>query len=198
MRRTPSAICRRQGRHFSVGIGRPSAGDKGSSSSPPCAQKHPGCNPIPRVLDEFTVHGPNGVHTCYTTEPARCNLHGVSLSRLFFFFFTEVARALVGGLTLALAYTHLQGYVHGGLLVLMFFSIPRDIRLISKTTLDVHLQNILVKIPSSFHQLSSEQLYEKYGKSELYTITQRDGKPISSPNIPQQAVVPLYLGKPCS
>lgn len=75
-------------------------------------QQRLGRNSIPCLLDEFEVHGPNGAHACYTTAPARCNLSEVSFSRLFPL---EVARALVGGLTLALAYTHSQGYVHGGL-----------------------------------------------------------------------------------
>lgn len=72
---------------------------------------HPGRKSIPFPLDEFEVHGPNGTHPCYTMAPARCNLREVSFSRLFP---VEVARALSGGLTLAIAYTHSQGYVHGG------------------------------------------------------------------------------------
>lgn len=40
-----------------------------------------------------------------------------------------------------------------------------------------------------------EQLYEEYGKPETVTIKRRDGKPLSSPNIPHKAVLPLYLGK---
>jgi serine/threonine protein kinase len=74
---------------------------------------HPGQRSIPYPLDEFDVHGPNGTHLCYTMAPARCNLREVSFSRLLPL---EVARALSGSLTIALAYTHSQGYVHGGLL----------------------------------------------------------------------------------
>lgn len=80
------------------------------SSAP--VRQNLGRNSIPCLLDEFKVRGPNGVHVCYTTTPARCNLSEVSFSRLFSL---EVSRALVGGLTLALAYTHSRGYVHGGL-----------------------------------------------------------------------------------
>ncbi|RLL98661.1 hypothetical protein CFD26_107700 [Aspergillus turcosus] len=101
--------------------------------------------------------------------PARCNLREVSFSRLFPI---EVARALSGGLVLAIAYTHSQGYVHG----------------------DVHLRNVLVKLPSGFDQLSIEQLYEEYGEPETVTITERDGK-LLPPNVPEKAVIPLYLGK---
>jgi serine/threonine-protein kinase SRPK3 len=75
---------------------------------------HPGRKSIPSPLDEFELHGPNRTHPCYTMAPARCNLREVSFSRLFPL---GVARALSGGLTLAIAYTHSQGYVHGGFVI---------------------------------------------------------------------------------
>lgn len=81
-------------------------------------QQRLGRNSIPCLLDEFEVHGPNGTHVCYTTAPARFNLSEVSFSRLFPL---EVSRALVGGITLALAYIHSQGYVHGGLMMFSIF-----------------------------------------------------------------------------
>lgn len=70
-----------------------------------------GLDSIPVPLDEFEVTGPNGTHPCCTMTPARCNLRDVSFSRLFPL---DVARALSGGLILAVAYVHSQGYVHGG------------------------------------------------------------------------------------
>lgn len=150
-------------------------------------KQHPGRDSILPVLDEFMVNGPNGVHTCYATEPARCNLHDASFSQLFTL---EVARALVGGLTQAVAYIHPQGYVHG--CMSDFVLLRKAIWLMS--VLDIHLQNILLKPPPSFRQLSTEQLYEDYGKPDATTIIRRDGKPIS-PNVQREAVVPLYLGK---
>ena len=69
----------------------------------------------PFILDEFELYGPNGTHPCYTTVAARCNLKEVSYSRLFTL---DVARALSGGLALAVAYIHSEGYVHGGLLLI--------------------------------------------------------------------------------
>lgn len=131
--------------------------------------EHPGRQSIPLPLDEFELRGPNGVHPCYTMAPARCNLREVSFSRLFPL---GVARALAGGLTLAIAYTHSQGYAHG----------------------DVHLRNALVKLPSGFDRLSIEQLHEEYGEPETVAITELNGKPLS-PNIAPQAVIPLCLGK---
>ncbi|EGE77728.2 CMGC/SRPK protein kinase [Blastomyces dermatitidis ATCC 18188] len=130
---------------------------------------HPGRNSIPFILDEFKLHSPNGTHPCYTMTPARCNLREVSFSRLFPL---EVTRALSGGLAVAIAYLHSRGYVHG----------------------DIHLRNILVKLPSSFDQLSIEQLYEEYGKPETVPIMKRNGKSLP-PSVPAKAVIPLRLGK---
>lgn len=109
-------------------------------------------------------------HTCYTMTPARCNLREVSFSHLFPL---EVARALSGGLAMAVAYTHFsRGFVHG----------------------DIHLRNALVKLPSSFDQFSIEELYEEYGEPETFVITESNKRPLPA-NIPAKAVLPLYLGK---
>lgn len=81
-------------------------------SSPFLSSLRPGHGLVPVLLDEFNVQGPNGKHTCYTVTPAQCNLREISFSRLFSL---KVARALSYGLTQAVAYTHSQGYVHGGL-----------------------------------------------------------------------------------
>lgn len=64
---------------------------------------HPGRSSIPVPLDEFELHFPNGTHPCYTMTPAQCNLREASFSRLFPI---EIARALLGGLALAVAYMH--------------------------------------------------------------------------------------------
>lgn len=61
--------------------------------------------------------------------------------------------------------------------------------------LDIHLRNILVKLPSTFDHLSVEQLYKDYGEPETVPITRRDGKPLP-PNVPEKAVIPLDLSKP--
>ncbi|RMZ85138.1 hypothetical protein DV738_g32, partial [Chaetothyriales sp. CBS 135597] len=134
-------------------------------STPTC----PGHSAIPLPLDEFEVDGPNGKHFCYTTTPARCNLREVSFSRLFPL---DAARALSGRLILAIAYLHSQGYAHG----------------------DIHLRNVLVKLPSTFDHLSVDQLYEQYGEPETIPIKRCDGEQLP-PNIPARAVLPIYLGK---
>ncbi|KAF9887276.1 hypothetical protein FE257_010404 [Aspergillus nanangensis] len=130
---------------------------------------HPGHDLVTVFLDGFKVQGPNGTHTCYTVTLAQCNLREISFSRLFPL---EVARALSYGLTQAGAYTHSRGYVHG----------------------DIHLSNVLVKLPSTFDGLSIKQLYGKYGEPETVPVTRCDGEPLP-PNAPAKAVVPLFLGK---
>ncbi|KAL3472621.1 hypothetical protein BJX99DRAFT_235258 [Aspergillus californicus] len=58
----------------------------------------------------------------------------------------------------------------------------------------MHIRNVLVKLPSSFDDLSIGQLYEKYGEPETIPITRCDGQPLS-PNAPAKVVEPLFLGK---
>ncbi|KAI2700430.1 hypothetical protein CBS147332_8041 [Penicillium roqueforti] len=130
---------------------------------------HSGYGLVPVFLDEFEVQGPNGQHTCYTVPPAQCNLRDAAFSRLFPL---DVARALSYRVAQAVAYTHSQGYVHG----------------------DIHLSNILVKLPSSFDRLSIKQFYEKYGEPEMIPITRCDGEPLP-PNVLTTATSPLLLGK---
>ena len=61
---------------------------------------------------------------------------------------------------------------------------------------DIHLRNILVKLPSSFNHITIKQFYEEYGEPETASITLRDGSMLPpNPNIPPKAVIPLYLGK---
>lgn len=67
---------------------------------------------MPSVLDEFQIEGPNGRHCCYATTLARGSLRCArGYGDLFKL---DVARALAGKLTLAVAYMHPQDYAHGG------------------------------------------------------------------------------------
>ncbi|KAJ5577626.1 uncharacterized protein N7459_006590 [Penicillium hispanicum] len=140
-----------------------------SAPLPRSSPVHPGGGLISVFLDEFKVRGPNGEYTCYTMAPAQCNLREISFSRLFPL---EVGRALSYGLAQAVAYTHSQGYIHG----------------------DIHLSNILIKLPASFDDLSIKQLYEKFGEPEAVPVTRCDGEPLP-PNAPTKAFLPLFLGK---
>ncbi|CAG7989847.1 unnamed protein product [Penicillium salamii] len=127
---------------------------------------------IPSVLDRFEVQGSNGTHPCYVTIPARMSLSeakDASYNRLFQL---DVARALAAQLVLAVEYVHSQGFVHG----------------------DLHAGNVLLQLPFDLSQLSVEGLYKKYGEPEFEAIRRFDGQPLP-PNIPSQAVLPIWLGE---
>ncbi|KAI1423175.1 protein kinase [Xylaria sp. FL1777] len=128
-----------------------------------------GRDAIPKIMDEFSIEGPNGTHACYTVAPAQGNLQEASFSRLFPI---HVARALAARLVLAVSYVHSQGFVHG----------------------DIRLRNVLTRLPSTFDEFSIKQFKEKFGEPETIPICRIDGKPLP-PNVPAEAVVPLYLGK---
>jgi len=61
-------------------------------------------------------------------------------------------------------------------------------------SLDLHLRNVLVKLPSTFEELSVEDFREKSGEPDMVPIARVDEKPLI-PNVPAQAVVHLYPGK---
>lgn len=53
---------------------------------------------------------------------------------------------------------------------------------------------MLVRLPSTFDELSVQEFSKRFGKPDTVSITRVDEKPLT-PNVPAQAVVPLYLGK---
>ncbi|KAJ0418625.1 kinase-like domain-containing protein [Aspergillus carlsbadensis] len=124
---------------------------------------------LPALHDEYKIQGPNGTHLCYTVTLAQCDLREISYSRLFPL---DAARGLCYGVAQAVAAVHSEGYVHG----------------------DIHLNNILARLPSKAYHLSIEELYEKFGDPETVAVTHVDGKPLP-PNVPSEAVKPLFLGK---
>ncbi|BDD60289.1 hypothetical protein MAP00_005428 [Monascus purpureus] len=127
---------------------------------------------LPFILDRFTFHGPNGEHTCYVTAPARSSLSTLKDGSWIRLFQLDVARSLAAQLVLAVDYVHAQGFVHG----------------------DLHLGNILLKVPSSFDELSPEQLYERYGPPELDPVIHLDDNPLP-PGVPSYGVAPIWMGK---
>lgn len=73
-----------------------------------------GGNLLPQVLDCFNIDGPNGTHPCFVTAPARCILSDAAEAADYEPFQLHVARSLAAQLTIAVAYVHELGYVHGG------------------------------------------------------------------------------------
>lgn len=119
--------------------------------------------------DEFEIQGPNGRHRCLVTVPARSSVSVASFSRLFK---RVTARALAAQLVLAVAYTHGRGFIHG----------------------DIHLGNVIIRLPSNFNLLSIYQLYETFGEPHMEPVVRLDRKPLPS-GVPSHGVVPVWLGK---
>ncbi|KAG5791194.1 hypothetical protein H9Q69_009742 [Fusarium xylarioides] len=68
---------------------------------------------ITPVLDQFTVSGPNGTHSCIVTAPARCSIAESIKTSTYISFQPDVARALSAQLIMATAFVHRAGFVHG-------------------------------------------------------------------------------------
>jgi hypothetical protein len=61
-------------------------------------------------------------------------------------------------------------------------------------SLDIHLNNVLIKLPSTLNDLSIKELYDKYGEPETVPVTQYNGESLT-PDVPAKAVLPLFLEK---
>ncbi|RKK69660.1 hypothetical protein BFJ69_g12514 [Fusarium oxysporum] len=130
---------------------------------------------IPRLLDCFTVNGPNGSHPCLVTTPARCSLIDTKDSSDSGLFQLDVARSLAVQVIKAVAHVHSRGYAHG----------------------DLHLGNLLLRLPASLNNLSIDQLYAKFGAPKLEPIARLDGSVEPLPTgVPSYAVLPVWLGLP--
>ncbi|KAF7712438.1 Protein kinase domain-containing protein [Penicillium ucsense] len=127
---------------------------------------------IPTILDNFTIHGPNGSHPCYVTALAMASLSDTKEASRKRLFKPDVARSLAAQLALTLDYVHAQGVVHG----------------------DLHLRNILLKVPPELQELTIEQLYNKYRPPELEPVIRLDGNPLP-PGVPTHGVQYIWLGK---
>lgn len=114
----------------------------------------------------------DGIHACYVTAPARASLSGVKDGSWIRLFQLDAARSLAAQLILTVDYVHAYGVVHG----------------------DLHLGNILLKVPPNFDQLSPRQLYEKYGVPELDPVVCLDGNPLP-PGVPSHGISPIWLGE---
>ncbi|KAM3441001.1 hypothetical protein MY4824_001785 [Beauveria thailandica] len=80
------------------------------------------------------------------------------------------ARAIAAQLVLAVAYLHDNGFVHG----------------------DLHLGNVLLRLPQECHLWSDEELLEHCGEPELEKLQTFDDKPIS-PGVPHVVTMPIWF-----
>jgi serine/threonine protein kinase len=61
-------------------------------------------------------------------------------------------------------------------------------------SLDLHLGNVLLRLPADLDKLSVKEFNDKFGKPNTQPVLRSDGKPIG-PGVPHTAAVPMWLGK---
>lgn len=69
---------------------------------------------MPRLLDGFSLEGPNGTHICLVQEPAGCSLAASKEKSVNFMFPVETARSIAAQLIMGVSYLHSRGICHGG------------------------------------------------------------------------------------
>lgn len=74
---------------------------------------HPGQRFIARLLNEFTINGPNGYYHCLVQEPAVRSITSKDDSTDFMFP-VETAKSVAAQLIMGLSYLHSKGVCHGG------------------------------------------------------------------------------------
>ncbi|KAG5991677.1 hypothetical protein E4U52_003437 [Claviceps spartinae] len=153
---------------------------------------------FPTVLDRFDIIGPNGIHPCLVTSPARCSLRNSQDEDYFFGLFPlDVARSFAAQLVIALSIVHKRGFAHGGELLRKFLEFSQDPQLISARVLDLHLGNLFLQLTSSLDSLSVEQLYELYGEPDKEPVVCLNPEAASKhPSVPSYVVSSACLGIP--
>ncbi|PWY78238.1 kinase-like protein [Aspergillus heteromorphus CBS 117.55] len=128
----------------------------------------PGREIVPPLMDEFCVSGPNGEHRCIVTFPPfpRMSLFDAKEASKFGIFQPKVAQSIIAQLIRGVSVFHTQSIVHG----------------------DLHLGNVLVKSPKPIDNLSTSELYERFGDPESEAVVRIDGKSLSS-GVPSQLVL---------
>ncbi|PWY91851.1 kinase-like protein [Aspergillus sclerotioniger CBS 115572] len=126
---------------------------------------------VPPLLDEFWVSGPNGKHRCVVTPPARMSLFDAKESSKFGLFQPKVAQSMIAQLIRGVTFLHSQDTVHG----------------------DIHLGNILVQFPKAIDELSTPELYQRYGEPESEAVVRIDNKALSS-SVPAQVFFAAWFG----
>lgn len=78
---------------------------------------------VPKLLDEFSIAGPNGNHSCLVGEPAGLNVSVSKEISANWKFPVESARSIAAQLAMGLLYIHSHGICHGGQLSCVFFCV---------------------------------------------------------------------------
>ncbi|KAK2612401.1 hypothetical protein QQS21_001665 [Conoideocrella luteorostrata] len=125
---------------------------------------------IPTLLNTFRIHGPHGTHTCLVTDVARCSVSEARRRGSHAPLMLPVARAMAAQLIFTVDYLHGKGFVHG----------------------DLHLGNVLLKMPQGFHLWSDKELLMRCGEPELEPVQTFDNMPIP-PGVPPVATLPVWF-----
>ncbi|EEH41372.2 kinase domain-containing protein [Paracoccidioides lutzii Pb01] len=131
----------------------------------------PGKAVVQKLLDSFTFSGPNGTHRCLVMDAARINIHEAKEAAYHRLLHLPAARAITSQLILGLQFIHSQGIVHG----------------------DLHLANILLRLPLDMQDMTLEQLHARTGEPAKEHVVREDGTPLD-PGVPSEVVVPVWLG----
>lgn len=133
-----------------------------------------GIHSMPPIWDEFTVDGPNGTHRCIVTAPARTTVSEAQEASYTRLFQLKVARVIAAQLIKAVAFMHTRGYVHA----------------------DLHLGNVLLKLPKSMAEMPSDKLFDTFDSPVLEPVKIiGDEKEQSLPvGIPSHIVIPAWFG----
>lgn len=148
---------------------------------------------VQTLLDSFTFSGPNGFHRCLVTDAARISIHEAKDAAYHRLLQLSAAREIASQLILGLQFIHSQGIVHGGK-----SGIELHIALLGNLSsenliIDLHLGNILLRLPPEMRCMTRKQLYAKVGEPEKERVVRRDGAPLDQ-GVPPEAIVPVWLG----
>lgn len=147
----------------------------------------PGKALVQKLLDAFTISGPNGTHQCLVTDAARLNINEVKEYPYHRLLPLSVARAIAAQLVLGVQFTHSQGIVHGGT-----SEVPQSLSH-TNTQTDLHSANILLQLPPDMKNMTLEQLRGRTGEPAMEAVVREDGAPLD-PGVPPELVIPIWLG----
>jgi len=76
---------------------------------------HQGQQSVPLLLDQFSIPGLNGRHTCLVQDmkPASCSIAASKEDSINFSFPVKIARSIAAQLIMGVAYLHPRGVCHG-------------------------------------------------------------------------------------
>ncbi|EEP77520.1 predicted protein [Uncinocarpus reesii 1704] len=131
----------------------------------------PGKAIVQNLLDSFTFSGPNGTHQCLVTDAARTSIHEAKEAPYHRLLQLPAAQAITSQLILGLQFIHSQGIVHG----------------------DLHLANILLRLPPDMQGMTLEQLRDRTGEPAKEQVVCEDGALLDH-GVPLEVIVPLWLG----